>query len=398
MTAFCSKWAVLLALGALAGGPVATAQAAGTQAVGTSVVGTQVGGVSLGLSSAQRITAESFSGQPMPVQIVPGQPVLVQPGPTGQVAATLPGSDLLAVIGTGPGALRVTRADFDRAFRLAVGEVLNRQGLPLRDDLLQSFAPSRAQFFDQFIHDKQMEYLARRALPDFVYQGPPRIGPQSFAQPQGYADYLTGAGYRDEADYLREMSRQALIEAYRQELRSQFTFSDAAVQSYYALNRRSFMQREEACARHILVTDQAQARDLRSALVGGADFALLARSQSRDPGSASRGGELDCLVPGTTVPAFEAVLFGAALGTPQVVQTDHGWHVIEVTERRAAGLLPLAQAAPQVRSILARRAASQLLETQLKRVPTQLFPERLGLEPPSAEPLPVQPLGWPADH
>lgn len=347
----------------------------------------------LALSVVGAVACPQLAG----AQVAGAQAASVQPAPA-PVAATANEADLLAVIGSGPATLRVTRADFDRAFRLAVGEVLNRQGLPLRDDLLPSFAPSRSQFFEQLIHDKRVEYLARQALPDFVYRGQPRIGPHSFAQPQGYADYLSGAGYRDEADYLSEMARQALIEAYRRELRGRFTFSDAAVQSYYALNRSSFVQREEACARHILVTDQALARDLRSALVGGADFALLAHSQSRDPGSASRGGDLGCLVPGETVPAFETVLFGAALNAPQVVQTDHGWHVVEVTERRAAGLVPLEQAAPQVRSLLARRAATRLLDTQLERVPTQLFPERLPVERPPREPLPVYPLGWPAGH
>ncbi|ADY26590.1 PpiC-type peptidyl-prolyl cis-trans isomerase [Deinococcus proteolyticus MRP] len=325
--------------------------------------------------------------QPAQAQGSGVQPTGPQPVSASGAQATAdsgqPENDLLAIIGSGPGALRVTRADFDRAFRLAVGEVLNRQGLPLRDDLLTSFAPSRSQFFEQFIHDKQVEYLARQALPEFTYQGPPRIGVHSFAQPQGYADYLTGAGYRDEADYLSEMARRALLDAYRSELRTRFTFSDAAVESYYALNRHSFVQREEACARHILVTSEVQARDLRVALLAGADFALLARSQSRDPGSASRGGELGCLAPGETVAAFEATLFGAALGTPQVVQTDHGWHVVEVTERHAAGVIPPEQAAPQVRSALARSAAARLLNTQLQRVPTQLFPERVPVEPGS---------------
>lgn len=282
-------------------------------------------------------------------------------------------SPVLAVIGTGPAALTVTEADFERAFRLAVGELLNRQGLPLRDDLFEEFAPSRSQFLDQFIREKKLEFLARAALPNFKYVGPPRIGLHSFAQPHLYADYLTGAGFSNETDYLQEMARQALLADYREQLQSRFSFSEAAVRSYYVLNRRTFTQRYEACVRHILLPTQEQARDLRSLLIGGADFALLARTQSRDAGSAVQGGELGCVAPRQTVPAFDAALFGGTVGVPQVVRTDHGWHVLEVTERHEAGQLSLEQATPHIRRLLAAKAATRLLEAQLVLVPVQLF-------------------------
>lgn len=282
--------------------------------------------------------------------------------------------DVLAVIGAGSGALVVTKADFERAFRLAVGDLLNRQGLPLREDLLEMFAPSRGQFLEQFIRDKRTEFLARQALPNFKYVGPPRIGPHSFAQPQRYADYLTGAGYVDEADYLQEMARQALLETYRQSLRERVSLSEAAVQSYYALNRRQFMQREEACVRHILLPSQEQARDLRNLLIAGGDFGLLARTQSRDPGSAAKDGDLGCMAPGQTVPAFDTALFGGTVGVPQLVQTDQGWHVLEVTERHQAGPVPPEQAAQRIRQQLAAQAAGRLLEVQLAQVSVQIFP------------------------
>ncbi|UFA50598.1 peptidylprolyl isomerase [Deinococcus radiophilus] len=285
---------------------------------------------------------------------------------------------VVAVIGQGEAALRVTRADFDRAFRLAVAELLNRQGLPLRQELLASFAPSRGQFFEQFVREKQIEYLARQALPDFTWTGRPRIGPQSFTTSEAYLEYLRGAGYRDEADYHAEAERGALIAAYRQSLQERFAFSDAQIESYYRLNRKQFIQRDEACVRHILVPGQPQARDLRQLLIGGGDFALLARTQSRDPGSAAQGGDLGCVTPGQTVPAFDEVVFSAALGLPQLVRTDHGWHVVEVTERRSAGLLPLDQAAGQVRQTLAREAAARYLQTLIDRVPVQSYPERVS--------------------
>jgi len=105
---------------------------------------------------------------------------------------------------------------------------------------------------------------------------------------------------------------------------------------------------EQTRVRHILirtseVTSEADARrrlsDLRERIVtGGADFAELARLHSAD-GSASRGGDLDWVLPGDTVPDFERAM--AALKPGEVSQpfkSPFGWHLVQVLERRAAAL------------------------------------------------------------
>ena len=105
---------------------------------------------------------------------------------------------------------------------------------------------------------------------------------------------------------------------------------------------------EQTRVRHILirtseVTSEADARrrlsDLRERIVtGGADFAELARLHSAD-GSASRGGDLDWVLPGDTVPDFERAM--AALKPGEVSQpfkSPFGWHLLQVQERRAAAL------------------------------------------------------------
>jgi peptidyl-prolyl cis-trans isomerase SurA len=105
---------------------------------------------------------------------------------------------------------------------------------------------------------------------------------------------------------------------------------------------------EQTRARHILVrtsevVSEADARrrltDLRERIVtGGADFAELARQHSAD-GSASRGGDLDWLLPGDTVPEFERVMNALKTGEiSQPVKSPFGWHLIQVVERRAAGV------------------------------------------------------------
>ncbi len=101
---------------------------------------------------------------------------------------------------------------------------------------------------------------------------------------------------------------------------------------------------QQANARHILiipdeVTSDEQARqklaDIRTQLLEGADFGDIARTESDDPGSAPRGGELGWNGPDTFVPEFNAAL--AALEPGEISEpfrTQFGWHIVQLNDRR----------------------------------------------------------------
>ena len=98
-------------------------------------------------------------------------------------------------------------------------------------------------------------------------------------------------------------------------------------------------------ARHILIRtnevvsdDDARIRleQLRMRLVGGDDFANLARANSDDTGSALKGGDLGWLSPGDTVPQFEAAMNELAPNQiSQPFKSSFGWHIVQVNERRS---------------------------------------------------------------
>lgn len=100
--------------------------------------------------------------------------------------------------------------------------------------------------------------------------------------------------------------------------------------------------------RHILirpneVRTQIQAKalidDLYQQIKGGADFDELAKESSEDPGSALKGGDLDWVVPGAMVPAFEDVMNRTDVGKmSQPFQTQFGWHILLVEGRRDADI------------------------------------------------------------
>jgi peptidyl-prolyl cis-trans isomerase C len=97
---------------------------------------------------------------------------------------------------------------------------------------------------------------------------------------------------------------------------------------------------EEIRARHILVnTDQeALAREIIAELDAGGDFGAIAAEKSQDPGSGASGGDLGWFRRGMMVKPFEDAAFALEIGqyTKEPVQSDFGWHVILVEEKRTA--------------------------------------------------------------
>jgi peptidyl-prolyl cis-trans isomerase C len=97
---------------------------------------------------------------------------------------------------------------------------------------------------------------------------------------------------------------------------------------------------EQVRVRHILLAAESEAAEQRreeaekllSDIQGGADFAELARTRSDDTLSAVKGGDLGWAPRGIYVPAFNDAVFSMAAGEVRLVQTDFGWHIVEVLE------------------------------------------------------------------
>lgn len=103
-------------------------------------------------------------------------------------------------------------------------------------------------------------------------------------------------------------------------------------------------QVKQTQARHILVrtneltSDQdaeLRLRQLKQRIDGGEDFTVLARSNSDDAASAINGGSLGWVSPGDLVPLFEETMNGLDAGqVSEPFQTEFGWHIVQVIERR----------------------------------------------------------------
>lgn len=137
-------------------------------------------------------------------------------------------------------------------------------------------------------------------------------------------------------------------------------------------------------ARHILIrtseiVSEADARrrlaDLRERIVtGGADFGELAKVHSED-GTAARGGDLDWVHPGDTVPEFERAMNALAPGeVSQPVKSPFGWHLIQVLERRTADL-SAERRRLQARQVLRARKVDEAYQEWLRQLRDRTYVE-----------------------
>jgi len=148
----------------------------------------------------------------------------------------------------------------------------------------------------------------------------------------------------------------------------------------YAQQQDRFRTQERVRARHILIKTvdrpasevpalQKKAEDLLKQLKGGADFAELAKKNSEDPGSAAKGGDLDWITRGQTVPEFEQAAFTLKpRELSGVIKTQYGFHIIQVLEHEAARLRPF----EEVRAELATEARRAQVYDKMQSLADQI--------------------------
>ena len=122
-------------------------------------------------------------------------------------------------------------------------------------------------------------------------------------------------------------------------------------------------KREEVKARHILVKTEAEALDIINALKRGGDFISLAKERSTGP-SGKNGGDLGFFTADQMVPPFSKAAYALRKGetSDKPVQTQFGWHVIKVEDRRLAGARPFEELEPQIREQLVTKAYEKIIQ------------------------------------
>jgi parvulin-like peptidyl-prolyl isomerase len=163
---------------------------------------------------------------------------------------------------------------------------------------------------------------------------------------------LKDQGYT-QATLREDIRSQLLTEGIYNKVTNDVKVTDADVKAYYDKNKANYAVAESRSVRHILVKTKAEADRIYSQLEGGADFAMLAKQSSLDPGSKDQGGKLT-VTRGQTVAPFDKAAF--SLKTNQIsqpVKTQFGYHVIQpLSDVKPGSVTPFAQVKAQIKTQL----------------------------------------------
>lgn len=203
---------------------------------------------------------------------------------------------------------------------------------------------------------RQSEFeSALKTLPAEYQQYAMGPGKKQFAEDFLRMKLLAAEGLKNGLDKDPEVVKQLSLmrenlvaNAQMQRIEKGITITDEDLKKAYEANKNEY---EQVKARHILVAfkgspaaqegkpelteeqAKAKAEELRKQIVGGANFDEVAKKESDDVGSGSRGGDLGAFGRGQMVPEFEKAAFeGKAGEVSQVIRTQFGYHIIKVDE------------------------------------------------------------------
>ena len=198
---------------------------------------------------------------------------------------------------------------------------------------------------------------------------------------QVVADHATREGLDRSGDtaYMLELARlnvlqQAVEERYlkdreptEQELRAEYETQLAA------------MPKTEYHARHILVATEAFAQKIIERLNKGEKFDALAKSESMDS-SKNSGGDLGWFTPGRMVPEFAGAVMALKPGefTHSPVQTQYGWHVIQLLETREVTPPPFDQVRQRLVQVVQAKKFRIYQDELMRNAKIEKFPDRLA--------------------
>jgi len=303
----------------------------------------------------------------------------------------------------------------EAAWQQLVGDVLleqemRRRGIRVTESEIRQaarFAPPPEVLQNEVFYTDSQFDLAKY----HQYLASPAVDPQLLAQLESY--------YRDliprsklyfqvtAGSYLPDSELWRLWRDREEKVRARFisldpltlvaddavSVTDREISAYYKDHAKQFERPARAQVRVVAIrktptaADTAAARDraltLRQEILGGADFAEVARRESKDPGSAAQGGDLGTFGRGQMVPAFEEAVWSLPVNrVSEPVLTPFGYHLIQVQSRtadqaRARHILVPIELTEQSEDELVRRADE--METLGASQPLDAVARELGL-------------------
>ena len=171
-------------------------------------------------------------------------------------------------------------------------------------------------------------------------------------------------------DAWREELKESLImeKLLEQAVYSQVDVSEEEVETYFKANRDQFNRPEQVRARQIVVSDEAKGQQALTELRQGRPFEEVAKLYSLSP-DAQEGGDLGFFARGEMPPEFDAVVFDLPIGRlSELIQSEYGYHIFLVEEKRKAARMTKKDVAPEIRNIIENQKKEDLYLQWLQNV------------------------------
>lgn len=187
----------------------------------------------------------------------------------------------------------------------------------------------------------------------------------------------------------RGVSKEALLKAFESryiinkffDATLEIEVSEDELKAFYDQNKDQLISPERVNARHILVNTKEEADQVRNQLLEGADFETLAKEKSIEPAAAQTGGNLGWFNRGQMVASFEYAAFSLRVGKiSQPIQTQFGWHIIEVLDKKNEASMGLDEIKEDIRNILSVNKKEQAIQDYLSKLKDAAEIEKISAE------------------
>jgi peptidyl-prolyl cis-trans isomerase C len=339
--------------------------------------------------------APAASAAQAPAAAAPAPAAAGSPGAGAGAAAPKPAAPGGAPAGTAPGqaaapqplspdkipavVAKVNGASIHKDELLKTAEQVHTQMMPN--------APQTADFYRKVLDNLvARELLLQEAKATGITASEAEVNKQvselkgRFPSPEKFQEELKKEGMTEAELTQRARDAFVLQKLVETKVVQDVKVSDQEAKAFYDQNQKQMERPERVHARHILIAvakdataeQKQQARTKAEGILAkvkaGGDFAKLAQESSDDPGSKSRGGDLGWFSRGQMVQPFDTAAF--ALKKPNdlapVVETNFGFHVIQLVEHQDAGLTPFADVKERITEFLKQKQQQEKVQDHIK--------------------------------
>ena len=335
---------------------------------------------------------------------VPEPPAESAPAPTatpaaGEGSASLELKDPVATVD----GEKISKAQLDEAFDKAV----QMTGVNAADLTSEQKIEGYRQILDELITEKLVSKAAAGVtVPQSEVDAQIAKIKAQFPSEEDFSKQLATVGQSPEQ--LGEMVRKMLQQQQwlESEIAGKTEVTDEEAKKFYEANKAEFEQPETVKASHILFRvnkedseevvnkklEQAKTAEARAKK--GEDFATLAKELSEEPGAKESAGDLGFFPKDRMVPEFASAAFSQKVGDiSDPVRTQFGWHIIKVTDKKAAGTLPYDEVKAQLIAYLKAKKQEEAAQALLKSLRSSAQIESSLPPPASPAPSPSEPAG-----